>query len=359
MAMHAVILAGGSGTRLWPCSQRRYPKQFLDLLGRLSLLQATQARLLPLVSAEHTLVVTGEEYFNLVRKQLPAVPLANILVEPVPRGTAAAIGLAAVALRRHDPAAVMAVLPADHTIADAAQLRTILDASEGPARAGWLVTIGIPPTSPETGYGYIEHGEPIPNPLPTEIKAFRVNRFVEKPDRTAAEALLATERYTWNSGMFVWSAGRILDELAEHMPELHAGLAGIEQSLGTSQEVDTMQRIWHRLANQTIDYGVLEKSQRVAMIPADVGWNDVGSWDAVYDLLPHDDDGNAVIGRHVSLDTGGSLIVGSNRVVVTLGMTDTVIVETEESILVCPRSRSQEVKKLVATLEAQGLADLL
>lgn len=353
MALYAVILAGGAGTRLWPVSYQDRPKQFLDLMSRLTLLQETQGRLAPLIPPMRTLVLTRQEYVSLVAEQLPMVPPGNILVDPEGRGSAAAIGVAAAHLQRLDPQATMAVLAADHRIDQADTFRRALAAAERVAAEEWLVTIGILPTSPQTGYGYIERGEALP--AVGEFEVFRVARFVEKPDRAMAQALLSSGRYSWNSGMSVWQVQVILDEIAAHMPMLAAELAEIEQSLGTSAMADTLRRVGSRVPSETIEYGVLERSSRVAVIPIAVGWSDVGSWTAVYDLLPHDAQGNAVIGRHLSPDTVESLIFTKpQKLVATLGLDDMIIVDTDDVLLICPRERAQDITHLTVLLEAQG-----
>ena len=350
MSLYAVILAGGSGTRLWPASLPHHPKQFLRLFNDQSLLQATHARISSVVSNEQTLVVTTQEYVALVREHLPMLPATNILVEPAARGTAAAIGLAAVHLHHRDPAAVMLVLPADHLVTDPAGFRRLLPGAEWLAEMGWLVTLGIPPVAPESAYGYIERGDAIALDARFDVGTFKASRFVEKPDAESARRLLASGHYWWNSGIFVWTTARILAEFAAHLPELATGLAAIAACLGTVEETSTVQRVWQHLRNETIDYGVLERSSRVAMMPAAIGWSDVGSWDAVYQNLPHDAEGNAMFGQHLPFDTVGSLIISSSRRVVTLGLVDMVVVDSADTLFVCPRSRAQDVKHVVAAL---------
>jgi mannose-1-phosphate guanylyltransferase len=299
------------------------------------------------------LVLTRQEFASLVAEQLPMVPPGNILVEPEGSGLAAAIGLAAAHLRRLDPHATMAVLAADHLIDRADVFRRALAAAERLAAKHWLVTIGILPTSPETGYGYIERGEPLP--ADGEFEVFRVARFVEKPSQATAEVFLSSGRYSWYSGMSVWQVQVILDEIAAHMPTLAGELAKIEQSLGTPATVDSLRRVWPRIPRETIEYGVLERSSRVAVIPVAIGWSDVGNWAAVYDLLPHDSQGNAVIGQHLSPDTVRSLIYTKpHKLVATLGLDDMIVIDTEDVLLICPRSRAQEITQLTALLQAQG-----
>jgi mannose-1-phosphate guanylyltransferase len=353
MPTYALIMAGGSGTRLWPRSRGGRPKQFLDLTGELTMLQEAQTRLLPVIPPERVLVATNAGYADVAAGQLAEVPADNILGEPRGRGTAAAIGLAAVHLRKRDPEAIMAVLTADHLIKEQETFRQALEAAAEVASEGWLVTLGIKPEYAETGYGYIERGAPLPTA--NGFEAYRVARFIEKPDSARAEEFTRSEKYTWNSGMFVWRVERILEEMERHMPVLYEALVEIESSLGTPEAAETLHKVWQRIPNETIDYGIMEKAEQIAVMPVEIGWNDVGSWAAVYDVLPHDEQGNAVVGRHISPDTGRSLIFSPNRLVATIGLQDMVIVDTGDVLLICPRSRTQDVKQLVEMIRAQGL----
>ena len=351
MHLYALIMAGGVGTRLWPLSTPERPKQFLRLVGDLTMIQEAQARLLPLIPPERVLVATNREYIDEVARQLPMLPIANVLGEPSGRGTAAAIGLAAIHLRRRDPKAVMAVVTADHAIQNPDHFRDALAAAAEVARQGRLVTLGIQPAYPETGYGYIERGAALPTTNNFEVYA--VARFAEKPDRQTAEHFVRSGDYAWNSGMFVWQVERILDEIEAHMPELYDGLRRIEQSLDTPDAGTTLDEVWPTFANQTIDYGIMEKAANVAVIPVEFGWSDVGSWATVYDLLPHDGQGNAVVGRHLSPDSSGNLIHSPDRLVATLGLEDMIVIDTGEVMMICPRSRAQDVKRLVELARAQ------
>ncbi|GEM_PF-41839 len=350
--LYALIMAGGFGTRLWPRSRTQHPKQFLDLTGDLSMLQQSQRRLLPLIPPEKTLVATNQRYVDLVERQLPDLPPENILGEPVGRGTAAAVGLAAVHLRKRDPQAIMAVLTADHLIKKTDAFRNALRAASHVAAEGWLVTLGIKPGYPETGYGYIERGDFLG--MVGDFEGYRVARFVEKPDLETAKAYVESGNYVWNSGMFIWRVSRILEEMEKHMPEMYAGLCTIETAIGTPRFSAVLDETFSQLPNQTIDYGIMEKAERVAVLPVDIGWNDVGSWSAVYDVLPRDQMNNVVVGRHVSPDTKNSLIYSPKRLVATIGLDDIVIVDTDDVLLVCPRSRAQDVKSVVELLRANG-----
>lgn len=355
--LYAVIMAGGSGTRLWPRSRVARPKQFLDLTSNATMLQEARERLYPLIPPERTIIVTNALHRIAVAEQLPRVPTENILGEPEGRGTAAAIGLAAAYLRARDPDAIMAVLTADHLIARPDVFRAVLDAAARVAAEGWLVTLGIQPEYPETGYGYVERGEEIPISL--AFAAYAVARFEEKPKRERAEEFVMSGRHSWNSGMFIWRVDRILEEMGRQLPELRAGLDAIGAAVGTPDEVATLARVWPSLPRTTIDYGVMEKAERVVVIPVEIGWNDVGSWSSVYDVLPKDERGNAVVGQHLSLETSGSLIYTPNRLVATVGLENMIVVDTGDAILICPRDRAQDVKAIVSQLQQQGKQDYL
>jgi mannose-1-phosphate guanylyltransferase len=347
MSLYALIMAGGVGSRLWPRSRAQTPKQFLALVSEQTMVQETQQRLEPLVTPQRTLIATGQDFVSLVVEQMPDVPRHNVFGEPSGRGTAAAAGLAALRLVREDPAAVMAVLPADHLIQRPELFRDLLAAGTEVARRGWLVTLGIEPTYPETGYGYIERGD-----LLGQVRgfdAYRVARFAEKPDQSTAERFIELGTYSWNSGMFIWTAARLVEELEHHLPDLYAGLQEIDAALAADPAADVTAR-WNALPEVTIDYGIMERAERIAVLPAAIGWSDVGSWAAVYDVTPHDPAGNAVFGRHVSPDTTGTLIV-SRRLVATMGLEDMIVVDTDDVLLICPRSRAQDVKQLVALVQ--------
>ena len=356
--MYAVILAGGSGKRLWPRSRRERPKQLLDITcqGR-TMLQETFTRLEPLVPADKVYVVTGEPYIMSTREQLPAVPESNIVVEPQGRGSAPAIGLAAVHLRRKDPEAVMACLPADHNITQPEKFRQVLSVAEQVAQQGHLVTLGIEPDRPATGYGYIETGERLMDV--GELTVYRVQRFTEKPDELTAKRFVEGGQHSWNSGMFIWKASVILDEIERQLPRLHACLAEVEEALGRSEEREVLERAWSLVESETIDFGVMEKAEDVVVIPVEMGWSDVGSWASLIELLPCDGEGNVVVGRHVGLDTRSSLIYSPRRLITTVGVENLIIVDTEDALLICSADRAQEVKALVERLDEDGWQDCL
>jgi len=358
--VYIVILAGGSGTRFWPLSRKQRPKQLMSVFGGRSMLQRTVERVLPL-RPEHILVVTNELQAEETARQLASLDkgVISVLAEPLSRNTAPAIGLAAAVIERDDPTAVMAVLPADHYITDEEEFRRTLLLAEQ-AAANWnLVTLGIVPTSPETGYGYIEA-----DMGRGRDGLFPVRRFVEKPPREKALEFLGSGNFYWNSGMFVWRTDVILDRIRTHLPDLSAGLSVLEVPKNLrhlSDMKEQVARLYGHIESISIDYGVMEKAEGAVVIPASFGWSDVGSWGALSGLLESDDDGNTVIdgSRVVSLDSGNCLVRGGGRLVALLGVQDLVVVDGGDALLVCPRDRAQDVRKVVEELERQGLKEYL
>lgn len=357
--MYIVILAGGSGTRFWPLSRKKTPKQLMSVFGGRSMLQRTVERVLSL-NPEGILVVTNELQASETERQLSFVPddLLTIVKEPLARNTAPAIGLAAAIIASRDPTAVMAVLPADHFIQDEEAFRTALERARLAAADMTLVTLGIRPVSPETGYGYIE----------ADLKAgregvFPVSRFIEKPHRGKAMELLAAGNYYWNSGMFVWRADVIMDRLRTHMPDLFTGLENlrIPSRLSEHSLARQVEALYTGIAAESIDYGVMEKSDGVVVIPSSFGWSDVGSWSALPGLLEGDEHGNVVVDKStiVPLDSHGCLVLGGEKLVALLGVRDLVVVDTGDALLVCPKDRAQEVKSIVDELAGRGLTGYL
>ncbi len=361
MAYYALIMAGGTGTRLWPVSRQDRPKQSLKLVGGRTMFEHSVDRIAPLFQPEQIFVVAGSEHVVDLADQAPELPAENFIVEPVGRGTAPAIGLGAIHLRRQDSDAVMAVLTADHFIADVERFRSVLDAAEEIAREGYLVTLGIEPSSPSTGYGYIQQGETVGEVDGFDV--FRVERFTEKPGKETALRMVESGAYTWNSGMFVWQVERIMEEFQVQMSDFYVKLAEVEASLGTRGYRPTLDRVWPRVSKQSIDYGVMEDAEDVAVIPVDIGWSDVGSWGGLAELLAdmgsQDDRGNVVVGQHVGIDTEDSLIFGGHRLIATIGLEDMVVVDAGDAVLVCPMKREQEVRDMVHRLQRNDMSDYL
>jgi mannose-1-phosphate guanylyltransferase len=357
MAYYAVIMAGGVGTRLWPLSRRERPKQSLRLIGERTMFEHTVDRLASLFSPEEILVVTDSRHLNELVAQAPELPPDNYISEPEGRGTAPCVGLAAIHLRRRDPDAVMAVLTADHYIADSNRFREVLGAAREVAEDGHLVTLGIEPSSASTGYGYIKQGKSLGKA--EGLSVFQVERFTEKPSPETALRMVESGDYSWNSGMFVWRLDRIMGEYQRQMPELYVALAEIEGTIGTAGYEPTLGRVWERVEKQAIDYGIMEHAKDVAVIPVDIGWSDVGSWASVSKLLPSDDEGNAILGPHVCIDTHDTLLLSDERLIATIGVEGLVVIDTEDAVLICPREREQEVRSLVQLLEEQGRREYL
>ena len=359
-----VLLAGGRGTRFWPRSRTRTPKQLLDITSRHTMLDETVERLRPMFPDRHIWVVTNHEQVNAVRRDLRRVPRANILSEPVGRSTAAAIGLAAVHLARRHRDALMAVLPADHHIADAARYRRIVRAALFLARThGNLVVHGIPPTRPETGFGYIELGKRV-----ARLEGFRayvVKRFTEKPALPLAKRYVASRRYLWNAGMFFWRVSTFLENLKKFLPATNAALMELGETIGTRRYAGALRRIYPRLENISVDYAIMEPAtrgsgeKRVFVLPAEVGWSDIGSWAAVYELLAHKPGQNVTAGKFLAMDASGNYFWSPGKFVAAVGVHDLVVVETPDALLICPRDRAQDVGKIVKWLEEQRLNRLL
>ncbi len=367
LATHAVILAGGRGTRFWPRSRTRTPKQLLNIVGKDTMLEQTVARLRPLIPAERIWTVTNAEQAAAVRKQVPAAARKRVVTEPRGRNTAVAIGLAAIHVRHAEGGdALMAVLPADHYIELDKKYREIvsaaLDLARQPAR---MVVLGIPPTRPETGFGYVER-------MSESIGAkgfpvFAVRRFTEKPELKLAQEYVATGNYHWNAGMFFWRVSTFLENLRQFLPKTHAALEKLSASIGTRSYDRKLRAIYPKLENISVDYAVLEPATRaegaprVFVIPAEVGWSDIGSWGAVHGLLldKNSADGNVFLTPGYALEARGNLISCPGKIAALIGVHDLIVVDTPDALLICPRDRAQDVGKIVKWLEEQRRKDLL
>jgi len=358
---YAVIMAGGGGTRLWPLSRASTPKQILHLFGEKTLFQIAVDRLTGVFDFDHIFVVTTASLATELEAEVPQIPVENYLIEPMPRGTASVVAMAAATLQKKDPEAIMAILTADHFIENISLFERLLQSAYEAAASGSLVTLGITPTFPSTGYGYIEQG--ILSGRFGGLNAYKVDAFREKPDEKTAAEFLAKGGFTWNSGMFVWRSDVILDEFARYMPELYQRIQSLLPMLGVDHSSNDFVDSWNSITPETIDYGIMEKSKKTVVLPAaDLGWSDVGSWDSIFDVLPCDENGNIVLKTSsISLDSTGCLIAsdGNSRLVAALGLKDLIIVDTNDAILICPRHESQRVKELVTYLMDHQLTPYL
>jgi mannose-1-phosphate guanylyltransferase len=360
----AVLLAGGRGTRFWPRSRMRTPKQLLNIAGNDTMLRASLRRLQPVLGLKNFWAVTNVEQAAAVRREMQGVPASHILAEPLGRNTAAAIGLAAINIEHECGDAVMAVLPSDSYIADVARYRKLVRGAIQMAQvSGNLVVMGIPPTRPETGYGYIGRGAICARPL--GIGSFEVRRFTEKPDLARAKRYLASRRYLWNAGMFFWRASTFLNALKRFLPATHGALIALSRFIGRPQYAAQLRHTYARLENISVDYAVMEPATRargafrVAVIPAKVGWSDIGSWAAVYELLAHKPQENVSSGPVHTLDASGNFFWSPKKFVAAIGVQDLVLVETDDAVLLCRRERSQDVGKIVKWLEENRRRELL
>lgn len=350
---YAVIMAGGGGTRLWPVSRRELPKQLLPLLGEQTLFQSTITRLEKLFPPERILVVTVAEQASIMLEQAPEIPNNNYLIEPAPRGTASAVGLAAAVLMQRDPKAMMAVLSSDHFIRDRDLFHDLLRSAFDVAEKGYLVTLGITPTYPSTAYGYIQRGEALDGEH--RYSVYAVKRFIEKPDEQTAQRLLHNGNHSWNSGMFVWRVNDILTEIKKQMPELGDVVTEISALWDTPKKNEVLEALWYDLKTETVDYGVMENAELVAVIPAgDLGWSDIGSWNSLKEVLSPDENGNIAQNAHLlAIDSHNSLVYSNDnqRLVVTIGVDDMILVDTGDVLLVCKSDQAQKVRDVVELLK--------
>ena len=350
---YVIIMAGGGGTRLWPVSRRKHPKQIISLVEENSLFQSTVERLEGLFPPERILVVTVAEQAEELQKQAMHLPAENFILEPAPRGTASVVGLAAVVLQKRDPQAVMVVLPSDHYIRNRDLFYLLLRVAVDVAEEEYLVTLGITPTYPATVYGYIQRGEPLPDKFAHPV--YQVLRFKEKPDDEQARQMLATHDHSWNSGMFLWRTDTILNEISRQMPNLYNTLTQIGSAWGTKKQDATLTDLWPGLRNETVDYGIMENAEKVAVLPAGgLEWSDIGNWDSLFDVLMPDSDGNIVFnGHHLPVETSSSLVYGNNdgRLIVTIGVDNLIVVDTGDVLLVCHKDQAARVRQVVDTLK--------
>lgn len=356
--LHAVIMAGGSGTRFWPASRAARPKQLLPLTSAVPLLRETVDRILPLVPAERVWVVTTAATADATRKLLDDLDPAHVLAEPVGRDTAACVAFAARVLLHTDPEARCLVLPADHVIHDGDRFRSAMAAgADVVADRGGLLTFGIAPTRAETGFGYLEIGAHVDSV--GDWPLHELHRFVEKPDRATAEGYLATGGFLWNSGMFAWRTTDLLAEVRRQLPLLFDGIGAIGDALGTDAAAETIDAVYPSLQRTSVDFGIMESAGQCWTIPVDFGWSDVGSWPALGDVVAADDNGNVTIGRTVHVDAGDNILVSDGPVIAAVGVRNLVVVATPDAVLVVPRDDAQRVKEIVAGLRDRGWDDVL
>ncbi len=356
--LYALIMAGGGGTRLWPMSRRRHPKQTLSLVDERTLFQSSVDRLLPLLPLDRIFVVTAAEQVTMLADQYPQLPRENFIVEPLGRGTASCIGLASLHIRHIDPEAVVAVVTADHYVEDVDGFCEAIRAAKAVAEKGYLVTLGVKPAYAATGYGYIALGEPLD--IDSGLPASKAQAFMEKPDAERAKQFVEAGTYVWNSGMFIWRVDEVLKEIARWMPALDTVLLDLDSVWGSDGFSPRLAEVWPTLEKETIDYGVMERADHVAVIPVDVGWSDIGTWASVMGAQETDDKGNALSGDVLSIDSESTMVVSQgDRLVVTIGLDDVVVVDTPDAVLIARRDMSQRVRDVVTWLRSQQRDDLL
>jgi len=353
---YGVIMAGGSGTRFWPLSRRRHPKQLLTLFGHETLLEQTVARLQPAISFDHIYIFTSESILRKVRRLLPRIPSHQIFGEPASRNTAPTLGVAAQEIARRDPGGLMVVLPSDQTIIKPALFRQILrSACRVASTPGRSVVLGLKPTRPETGFGYVRLGKGERKVAGHEV--FDVESFTEKPTLAVARRYIASNRYLWNGGMFIWKASTLIENFQRFQPEMARLMRRIDEAGGMRSRA--FRRLYPKFQRISIDFALMEKIANIYAVPADIGWNDVGSWAVVYELGKKDSEKNIRPSASLSLHSQGNMVVSPKKFVVTVGVQNLVVVETDDALLVCARERSQEVGEAVQELERLGRGDLL
>lgn len=358
MKTTCVIMAGGKGERFWPKSRTSLPKQFLNISGNKSMIQQTVSRLKRFMSIEEIFVITNELYAELIKVQIPDIPLDNIIIEPVGRNTAPCVGLASIIVESKFPNSTMIVLPSDHIIKDEDEFVSILQAAIKISVEGEnLITLGIKPTYPETGYGYIESSNT--NFNVNNHKVYKVNRFVEKPHEEKAKEYIESGNFYWNSGIFIWKTSVIRNYIKQLMPDMHDLLETMKVSILNGKRKEVIQSEFHKMPDQSIDYGIMEKVRDIYVIPCLFGWDDVGSWTALERINELDENGNSVKGNTLNIETKGCIIESNGKLIATLGVEDLIIVETDDVTLICKKDRAQEIKSLIKELKVQKLEQYL
>lgn len=350
--LYALIMAGGGGTRLWPLSRKDRPKQMLPLVEDQTMFRISVERLDPLIPPERIFIVTGQNQVDQLKADAPNIPAENFIVEPFGQNTGPAVGLAVLHIQQREPDAMIAILAADHHIADKDKFRRVLLTAAQQAQEGYIVTLGISPAFPATGYGYIKRGEPLHQI--GEFQVYDAEQFTEKPDLETATEFLLSGLYSWNSGMFICEAEFLMGEYARQQERMYALLQQIKGSTGTDSYETVLAEAWPQMPSLSLDYAVMEGAAHMAVIPVDMGWSDIGSWATLYGVLNRNGSGNVVRAeQYIGVDTTDSLIV-SERLVATIGLDNIVIIDTEDALLVCPRDRSQDVRQIVDQLKASG-----
>jgi mannose-1-phosphate guanylyltransferase len=351
-------MAGGQGTRLWPMSRQQRPKQLFDLVTHQSLLKDTIDRLTPEFPINNIFIATNQNYIDLIKKQIPNFPAANILSEPSLRDTSACIGLATLRIMKIDPKANIAILPSDHYIQNEKKFREVLKKADKLAtRENKIVILGIKPTRPATEFGYINISKSAKSI--EKYKVFHVKKFVEKPDQATAKKYVKSWKYFWNAGMFIYPAEVMMEKIAHNMPQNFDILMQINKFINTKKETQSITEPYNQLEKISIDYGVMEKSNDLLVIPADIGWNDIGNWGALKDVLSDDNDTNVTKGNLITIDTKGSLIYGSKKPIATIGVKNMIIVDTEDILFICPKNKSADIKKIINHLKESNLENFL
>ena len=355
MKLYAVIMAGGVGSRFWPRSKEKTPKQLIKIFGENTMIQDTVERLKGIVESENIIIITNKIQKQGIQEQLPSVPVENIIEEPFGRNTAACIGLASVIVQSRDKDAVTLMLPADHIIRETEEFhQTLLKAANYATESKGLVTIGITPSHPETGYGYIQIDE-----KKVKDHFFKVLTFAEKPNYATAVRFVKSGDFFWNSGMFIWRTDAIMKEIKEYMPELFDGLQTIKKDIGTPQFDETLSNVYGQLKKISIDYGVMENSKNVFLVKGNFTWNDVGSWEAVYQLCEKDDEGNVKVGKTYTELSNNSYIYSPDKFTAVIGVDNLIVINSKDSLLICRRENSQDVKKVIDYLKFNKLDDYL
>jgi len=358
--VYAVIMAGGGGTRFWPWSRETQPKQILPILSSQTMIRETVERIRPLVPREKILIVTSRSQAGKLHQEVPRIPPRNLLLEPSGRNTAPCLALAAVHIQALNPEAVMIALPADHHIGKRREfLSTLRRAVEFASRESYLLTLGITPTGPETGYGYIQRGEILGRVKGTKI--FKAKAFREKPTLPKAKGYLRRGDYLWNSGMFVWRTDAFLKAVETFLPQLYQPMQEMKASIGKRRGQKVLERVYSQCPSISVDYGIMEKAKNVALIESRFGWSDVGSWSVLWNLWPKDPKGNVHLhgdnrraNKILTIDSSGCVIRGEKNLIAVLGLKDIVVAEAGEAILVCPRHRSQDVRRVLEELKERG-----